>query len=189
MATPMIIVSAPSGAGKSTLCNKALEDFPVLLSSISHTTREPRDGETDGDPYFFVTKKRFRQMIHEDLFAEWAMVHESYYGTSKAQIQSIWNRKKCVLMDIDVQGVQILKQQYPKAHTIFILPPSLAELEKRLKTRDCNTTNLDVRLQNAQKEINQADSYDHQITNDHLNRAYVKFQQIISQILKTIHIS
>lgn len=184
----MIIVSAPSGAGKSTLCSKALEDFSLLSPSISHTTRQPRSGEIDGNPYFFVTEDKFQQMIHEELFAEWAMVHTFYYGTSKAQIQRIWNRKKCVLMDIDVQGAKTLKKQYPKAHTIFILPPSLAELEKRLKIRGCETANLEMRLQNAKKEIDKACHYDHQITNDQLDTAYVQFRQTISQILKTLYV-
>lgn len=184
--TPLIIVSAPSGSGKSSLCNKALEDFPGRLAfSISYTTRPPRSGETDGNPYFFVTNKRFQEMIQKKLFAEWAIVHSYHYGTSKEQLQKIWNAGKFVMMDIDIQGAEILKKQYPKAHTIFILPPTLQELEKRLRIRDGLAEHLEIRLKNAKKEMAMADQYDHQITNDEFEPSYEKFKSIILDILKT----
>ena len=184
--TPMIIVSAPSGAGKSSFCNQALKDFPLLMHSISHTTRPPRSGEVNGNPYFFVTEQQFQQLIHEDLFAEWAIVHSHCYGTSKEQLQRIWDDGKYVIMDIDVQGAEILKKQYPQAHTIFILPPSLKELEKRLQTRDNGQTkNLKIRLENAKKEMEMARHYKYQVINDQFDTSYQQFQKILDGILKS----
>ena len=130
--TSLIIVSAPSGAGKSSFCNKALKEFPTLIHSISYTTRTPRFRESNGDHYFFVEEKNFLNLIEKDFFAEWAKVHAHYYGTSKQQLNRAWEKGRIVIMDIDVQGASQLKQQYPLAHTIFILPPSIDELKKEI---------------------------------------------------------
>ena len=179
----LIIVSAPSGSGKSSFCNKALGQFPILIHSISHTTRHPRKGEAYGHPYFFITEEKFLQMIHKELFAEWAVVHSYYYGTSKQQLKDAWEQGRIVIMDIDVQGAKILKKQYSFAHTIFILPPSMEELEKRLRKRDGNTKFLELRLKNAKEEIKMAHLYDHQVINNEFDHSYQLFHNIIENII------
>ena len=181
--TSLIIVSAPSGAGKSSLCNRALKEFPTLVHSISYTTRTARPQEFDGDHYFFVKEKEFLNLIREGFFAEWAKVHSHYYGTSKKQLESTWKKGQTVIMDIDVQGASQLKEKYPFAHTIFILPPSIEELKKRLQKRDAETSFLNLRLKNAEEEMKMADQYDHQITNDNFETSYAKFHKIIESII------
>lgn len=180
---PLIIVSAPSGAGKSSFCRKALSEFPCLTHSISHTTRPPRFGEFHGHPYFFITEKEFLELIDKNFFAEWANVHSYYYGTSKEQLHQTWDKGQVVIMDIDVQGAAQLKKQYPHAHTIFILPPSIQELENRLQKRDGKTKSLKLRLKNAREEIKMADCYDYQIINDQFDHSYKQFRKIIEKII------
>ena len=181
--TSLIIVSAPSGAGKSSLCNRALKEFPTLVHSISYTTRTPRPRESDGDHYFFITEQKFLSLIEKGFFAEWAKVHSHYYGTSKEQLESAWEKGQTVIMDIDVQGASQLKEQYPFAHTVFILPPSIDELKKRLQKRDAKTSFLNLRLKNAEEEMKMADQYDHQIINDNFETSYAQFRKIIEDII------
>ena len=181
--TSLIIVSAPSGAGKSSFCNKALKEFPTLVHSISYTTRTPRFGESNGDHYFFITEKEFLNLIEKGFFAEWAKVHSHYYGTSKEQLSKAWKNGLTVIMDIDVQGASQLKKQYPLAHTIFILPPSIDELKKRLQKRDDKTDSLELRLKNAEEEMKLADQYKHQIINDNFDHSYASFRKIIESIV------
>ncbi|MCB0393611.1 MAG: guanylate kinase [Bdellovibrionales bacterium] len=184
MSTPLIIVSAPSGAGKSSLCNKALQEFPELVDSVSFTTRAPREGETNGNPYFFVSQAEFEKRINEDYFAEWAKVHEFYYGTPRYQIEDAFRNGKHLIMDIDVQGANSLKAKYPDCHTIFVLPPSIEELRRRLEARDSGKTqNLEIRLKNAEKECNQADRFDYSLVNRDFDKAYADFRKIIEIIL------
>ncbi len=181
--TSLIIVSAPSGAGKSSFCNKALSEFPTLVHSISYTTRIPRPNEANGDHYFFVTEKEFLNLIEKDFFAEWAKVHSHYYGTSKEQLNNAWKKGQTIIMDIDVQGASQLRKHYPFAHTIFILPPSIDELKKRLQKRDDKTDSLELRLKNAEKEMQLADQYKYQIVNDNFDDSYKEFRKIIEDIV------
>lgn len=181
--TSLIIVSAPSGAGKSSFCNKALKEFPTLVHSISYTTRTARPRESNGDHYFFVTEKEFLNLIEKGFFAEWAKVHSHYYGTSKEQLSKAWEKGLTVIMDIDVQGASQLKKQYPLAHTIFILPPSIEELKKRLQKRDTKTDSLALRLKNAEEEMKMADQYKYKIVNDNFDHSYEKFRKIIKGIV------
>ena len=181
--TSLIIVSAPSGAGKSSFCNRVLQEFPTLIHSISYTTRPPRPKESDGDHYFFVTKEKFLSLIKKGSFAEWAQVHSHYYGTSKEQLESAWKKGRIVIMDIDVQGASQLKKLYPLAHTIFILPPSMDELKKRLQKRDDKTDSLELRLKNAEEEMQLADTYKYQIINDNFEESYTQFRKIIEDII------
>ena len=130
-----MVVAAPSGAGKTTICERILRDFPSTFGlSISTTTRPQRPGEVEGQHYFFVTPEAFEQKIKAGQFAEWARVHGNLYGTSKATIENHWAHGKHILFDIDVQGARSLKTQYPKETLaqVFILPPSMPELEERL---------------------------------------------------------
>ena len=185
--TSLIVVSAPSGAGKSSFCNKALNEFPNLVHSISYTTRTPRPRESNSDHYFFVTEKEFLNLIEKDFFAEWAKVHSHYYGTSKEQLSKAWEKGQTVIMDIDVQGASQLKEQYPLAHTIFILPPSINELKKRLQKRDDKTDSLELRLKNAEKEMQLANQYKYRIINDNFDDSYTSFRKIIEGIVAPSH--
>ncbi|OFZ72362.1 MAG: guanylate kinase, partial [Bdellovibrionales bacterium RIFOXYD1_FULL_44_7] len=151
----LIVLSAPSGAGKTTLCSKLLKDFPELELSISTTTRQPRGQEQNGKEYFFTNKEEFETDIAADRFAEWAVVHENYYGTSKRFIEEVFSRNKNVLLDIDVQGAESLRKTYPnECYSFFIAPPSMKVLEKRLRDRKTDSEPVILkRLENAKLEM------------------------------------
>ncbi len=168
----LIILSAPSGAGKSTLCRLLQRHFNNLVYSVSHTTRAPRGGEIQGRDYFFTSKQEFEAGIREQRWAEWAEVHGHFYGTSARQIERALTAGKIVLMDIDVQGMRQIKQRFAQALTVFILPPSPEELERRLRQRGTDDAQtIALRLKNARAEMAQKDDYDCAIVNDDLNQA------------------
>ena len=168
----LIILSAPSGAGKSTLCRQLQRHFNDLVYSVSHTTRAPRAGEIQGRDYFFTSQQEFEAGIREQRWAEWAEVHGHFYGTSARQIERALTAGKIVLMDIDVQGMRQIKQRFPQALTVFILPPSLEELERRLRQRDTDDAQtIALRLKNALAEMAQKDDFDCSLVNDDLNQA------------------
>jgi guanylate kinase len=182
----LIVISAPSGAGKTTLCQKLLEDFPSIVLSISSTTRSPRGAEKDGIEYFFLSHADFEKRIKEDRFAEWALVHGNYYGTSKEVIDAAFQNGNSVLLDIDVQGADKLYQSYPKeCYRIFIAPPSMQELEFRLRARRTESEeNIQKRLANAQIEIAESKKFDSIIVNDSLERAYQELKDLIQKKLR-----
>lgn len=181
----LIIVSAPSGAGKSTLCNRILQEKPELVDCITCTTRKPRPGESDGNPYFFIDEKEFLKRREEGFFAEWAIVHNNYYGTPINQLNDAWSNNRFVIMDVDVKGAQTLKSKFPDAKTIFILPPSLEELERRLLGRDSGQTNdISLRLRNAKLELEKANSFDYRVVNKELDSCYIEFKKIIEELLR-----
>jgi guanylate kinase len=183
--TYLIIVSAPSGAGKTTLCKKLLDDFKTIQLSISSTTRLPRGAEQHGVEYFFLKQEEFKSKIDNGEFAEWAQVHDNYYGTSRAVIEKAFAAGKSVLLDIDVQGAFQLKATYP-AHCfcVFITPPTLKELETRLRTRGTeNEETLQKRLTNAQREMLESKRFDAVIVNDSLDRAYSELKNLMIQKL------
>ncbi|PIT98707.1 MAG: guanylate kinase [Bdellovibrionales bacterium CG10_big_fil_rev_8_21_14_0_10_45_34] len=185
MKPPLIIVSAPSGAGKSTLCQRALKEIPNLVDSISYTTRPPRATESEGAPYHFVSKEQFEVLKKDGFFAETALVHENWYGTPRYQIEEAHNNGKVLIMDVDVKGAMNLKNLYPTALSIFILPPSIEELKRRLLVRDAGKTqNLDLRLENAQTEMEQSRLFDQQITNENFESAFDSFKKIIENALQ-----
>lgn len=188
MLKPMLIIlSAPSGAGKTTLCSRLLATFPEHLRlSISSTTRAPRTGEQEGVNYFFVTKDSFQNGIKNNQFAEWAEVHGNFYGTSKDFIDHSFASGKSVLLDIDVQGADSLRANYPNnSLSIFISPPSLDILEKRLRARATDAPEvIEKRLQNAQSEMARKHEFDHVIVNDQLEEAYKRLVEILTPILK-----
>ncbi len=177
----LIVISAPSGTGKTTLCQKLLEDFPSLVLSISSTTRLPRGTEKEGIAYFFLSSEEFQARIAKHLFAEWAQVHGNYYGTSVEFIERIFKSKRSVLLDIDVQGAAQLKKSFPQnCRRIFIAPPDLQELEKRLRARKTDSdTSIKKRLENANQEMQAAKNFDHIVVNDDLNRAYAELKNIM----------
>jgi len=177
----LIVISAPSGAGKTTLCRRLLDDFPSLLLSISSTTRPPRGTERHGHEYFFLTVQEFEDQIQRGCFAEWARVHGNYYGTSKAVIENAFLDGKSVLLDIDVQGAEKLKLAFPtQCYRIFITPPSLAELEFRLRARGTETEEtIQKRLKNAQVEMATSKDFDYIVVNDSLDRAYMELKTLL----------
>ncbi|HLD99419.1 MAG TPA: guanylate kinase [Bdellovibrionota bacterium] len=183
--TQLIVVSAPSGAGKTTLCNRLLSDFPQLTLSISSTTRAPRGQEQDGREYFFLAKDDFEERIRSDRFAEWALVHGNYYGTSKEVIESAFAEGRSVLFDIDVQGAAILRKTYGKdCFLVFISPPSVEALEARLRKRATdNEETIQRRLKNARAEMARTGEFDLVIINDDLERAYLELKNAVNQRL------
>jgi guanylate kinase len=182
MSTSLFVISAPSGAGKTTLCNKLLEDFPVLMLSISSTTRAKRGAEQDGKDYFFITKEAFEKKIAENGFAEWARVHGNYYGTSKDFVERAFKSGRSLLLDIDVQGAASMAEAFPKETVrIFISPPSMKALEDRLLGRgEDDSRSIQVRLTSAKTEMQRIKEFDHVVINDSLERAYGELKTIVA---------
>jgi guanylate kinase len=165
----LFILSAPSGAGKSTLCRAVLDHFSDMLYSISYTTRQPRKGERDGVHYYFIARDEFKKGIERGQWAEWAQVHDNYYGTSADLLDRGLNGGQDILLDIDVQGMGQIQASYPAGITIFIMPPSLEILRCRLEARGTDSPEvIAVRLRNAQQEMSQKERYRHIIIHDQL---------------------
>jgi len=177
----LIVISAPSGTGKTTLCHMLLKELPNAVFSVSFTTREPREGEVNGRDYWFVSKEEFERRIREGDFLEWAQVYGYYYGTSKGQVLKALKEGKDVILDIDTQGALQVKERFPEAVLIFILPPSLKELERRLRKRGTDPEDvIEKRLKLAREEIKKAKFYDYIVVNDKLEVAYSKLKSIIT---------
>jgi guanylate kinase len=177
MSSAILVLSGPSGAGKSTIIQNASKSIGDFYFSVSTTTREPREGEVDGVDYYFVTKEEFEEGIKSGEFLEYAKVHDNYYGTSLKPVKKALNEGKLVIFDIDVQGHRLVREALGNSITsAFITPPSLKELESRLKSR--STDSLDIinrRLQNAKEEIKAINEYDFVIVNDNLEKAVEEF--------------
>ena len=182
----LIVISAPSGAGKTTLCQRLLRDFEELELSISSTTRAPRGQEQHGKEYLFLSQDDFKARIERGDFAEWALVHGNYYGTSKEVITSAFKRGKSVLLDIDVQGAESLKKSFPRESVlIFISPPSLEVLEQRLRARGTDKEeSIQRRMKNARDEMARIPAFERVIVNDDLERSYVELKQIVKEALR-----
>jgi guanylate kinase len=169
----IIIISGPSGSGKSTLIHPLLAACPELHFSISHTTRMPRQNEAHGRDYYFVSRSVFQKMVQRDEFAEWAEVHGHCYGTSWREIRGKSEKSRTLVLDIDVQGARNIKRQFPEAMSILVIPPSLAELKKRLIKRELKwNPETKQRLQSALDELNEYQLYDYVIINRDLKKAY-----------------
>jgi guanylate kinase len=178
------IISAPSGSGKSTLVNELRKYVSGLDFSISYTTRAPRGSEQDGREYHFISREQFEEMKARDEFLEWAEVFGKYYGTARRVLEDADRRGHDVLLDIDVQGERQVKQRIPHAVSIFVLPPSRAELESRLRKRSVseNVHSEEVirrRLDAARKEIENYPNYDYILINDRLEPAVDELQAIV----------
>jgi guanylate kinase len=168
----IIIISAPSGSGKSTLVKRLLASVPHLVFSVSHTTRQRRAGEKNGREYFFVSPAKFKRMIASREFAEWADVFGNLYGTSWKQVRAAQAAGQDVLLDIDVQGHQQVRRRLPEAVSVFVLPPSYRELERRLRLRHLDAPEVITRrLKAARKEMLRWKEYDYLVVNDHLEHA------------------
>jgi len=178
----LFIISAPSGAGKSTLCRAVLDHFPDMLYSVSYTTRPPRNRERNGVHYYFIGRDEFKQGIEQGCWAEWAKVHDNYYGTSAKWLDRGLNSGQDILLDIDVQGMGQIQARYPAGITLFIMPPCLEILRTRLEARGTESPEgIAVRLKNAQQEMAQKDRYRHIIFNDKLADATVELIGIIEK--------
>jgi guanylate kinase len=189
MASPfqkIIIVTAPSGAGKSSITRHLLQAFPRLSFSISATTRQARSNEKDGVDYHFISLEEFKKRIQEKEFAEWEMVYEGkYYGTPKSELKRIWALERVPILDIDVKGAIHVQKQYPEnSLSIFIEPPSVDELRKRLSQRGTESPeSLAARVSKAAYELTFKDQFDKIIVNDDLQTALRQAETIISDFL------
>jgi guanylate kinase len=183
--TKLFIVSAPSGAGKSSLCERALKDFSNLEDIITYTTRPMRPNESQGNPYHFVSKEKFQELKKEGFFVEDAVVHTNFYGTPGDVFDKAWNQGKYLIIDTDVQGAATFRKKFPQAVFIFIRPPNIDELRKRLQKRDgVHSKDLELRLKNATYEMEQAPLFEFQIINDNFDKAYAEFKKIIEGIIQ-----
>ncbi len=182
----LIVISAPSGAGKTTLCARLLKEVDSLALSVSSTTRAPRGSEKEGVEYHFLSKAQFEEKIKLGHFAEHALVHGNFYGTSRDAIEKNWKLGKNVLLDIDVQGAASLRKAYPdRTVLIFISPPSLTALEARLRSRATDSEEtIQRRLKNAETEMAHLLHFDHVIINDDLDRAYRELHALIENELR-----
>lgn len=185
MTGKMIVICAPSGTGKSTLLNRLKSDLPDLQWSVSCTTRPMRTGEVHGQDYYYISKDSFEKQITDQEFVEWAKVHSNYYGTSRRFVDDCLATNKQMLFDLDVQGADAMKKIYgDQAQVIFIEPPSIEELEKRLRLRGTESDQvIQERVANARKEINRKQDYDHLILNDEVEGAYAKLRALVERIL------
>ena len=177
----LFIISAPSGTGKTTILKRVISELKSIVFSVSHTTRVPRIGEKEGVDYFFVKKDTFETMQKKGLFFEWAEVHTNLYGTSSHAVKELTEQGKDVILDIDVQGArQVMDKVREKVFFVFIAPPSLQELEKRLANRGTESESvISTRLKNAHDEMKSLEHYDYVIVNEQVDRAVEVLKSII----------
>jgi guanylate kinase len=177
----LLVLSAPSGAGKTTMAHRLIAEKPDSIFSISYTTRKPRGREQDGVDYHFVDEETFQQKIERGEFVEWAEVHGHFYGSPKSVVDEARTRKGIAVFDIDVQGGLSIKRKYPDTVLAFVLPPSMEELERRLRDRKTDSDEtIRRRMLGARSEIERGiGSYDYIIVNDDLERAYQELRSIV----------
>jgi len=184
----IIIIAAPSGAGKTSVTRHLLKTMPDQLAfSVSCATRSPRNNEKDGQDYYFISVDTFKNKIQQDEFAEWEMVYEGkYYGTLKTELQRIWQLGKAPLLDVDVRGGIHIQQKYPEnSLSLFIEPPSLQELRRRLEARGTETPeSLQARINKASYELSLKNKFDRIIINDKLERACKEAEEVVKEFLK-----
>tara|TARA_B100000579_G_C22508703_1_gene700441 strand:+ start:48 stop:614 length:567 start_codon:yes stop_codon:yes gene_type:complete len=185
----LICVSAPSGSGKTTLCKAIRKLRPDLVWSVSCTTRTPRNGEVDGEDYYFKTKEEFLKMIDKSEFAEWESVHGNFYGTLKSKLNDSIKNEETVLLELDVNGTTSIQKLYPNhSHSIFIIPPSINHLRSRLKNRGSETDKtIEKRLRRFDKEMKYKDQFDTLLINDNIEVAIKDFITKVNNITKGVH--
>ena len=182
----IIIITAPSGAGKTSITKYLLNKYPQLSFSISAATRPPRGKEQDGVDYYFISTEAFQQKIQEDAFVEWEMVYEGkYYGTLKSELQRIWDNYQTPMLDIDIKGtIHVQKQFAGNSLSIFIEPPSVEELKRRLESRGTETAeSIQTRLNKAAYEISFKDQFNKIIVNDNLEKACAETEIVVKEFL------
>ncbi len=178
----MIVITAPSGAGKTSITKHLMKVFPQLSFSISAATREPRQGEQDGIDYYFISPENFQRKILEEEFLEWEMVYEGkYYGTLKSELKRIWKNEQIPVLDIDVQGAIHVQKEYPvNSLFVFIKPPSIEELKKRLQSRGSESSDsLHIRINKASFELSFAQHFAHVIENKDFETACADAEKIV----------
>jgi guanylate kinase len=184
----IIIITAPSGAGKTSIVHYLLQKYPRQLAfSVSATTRQPRENEINGKDYYFLSEEIFRQKIQQNEFVEWEMVYEvKYYGTLHAELERIWSIGKTPVLDIDVKGALHIQRHFPgSSFSIFIQPPSVKELKKRLESRGTETkASLEARVNKAAYELSFRDHFNQVIVNNHLEDACAEAEKIVSALLQ-----
>lgn len=183
----IIVISGPSGVGKTTLYKQILELFSEMIGfSISATTRPMRNSEICGKDYYFLSEERFHELIQEKAFVEWEQVHGKYYGTLKTELNRIRKEGKHCLLDLDVKGGINIKEIFgAQAFLIFIAPPSMEELEKRLKLRGSNDEqSIQYRLSNAREEIHKQNHYDYVLVNNDINESLTRLETYIRSLIK-----
>lgn len=183
----IIIITAPSGSGKTSITRHLMKTFPQLAFSISAATRQARGTEQNGKDYYFISEDEFKQKIQQNEFVEWEMVYKGkYYGTLKSELQRIWDEQKIPVLDIDVKGAIHVKQQYPQsAITLFIEPPSVAELKNRLESRGTETPeSLAARINKASYELSFKEDFDKLIVNDDLQKACNESTVVVNHFLQ-----
>ena len=186
----LIIVSAPSGAGKTSLSRRLIASHDDIQVAVSHTTRSPRPGENNGEDYYFVNPEQFRQLIEEDGFLEYAEVFDHYYGTSRMAVRELLDQGKHVLLEIDWQGAQKIRQLMPDTISIFILPPSKETLYSRLTARGQDSEEIiNRRMRDALNQISHYREYDHVIVNDDFEQAYNELESIVYNRPMMAHVS
>ncbi len=175
----IMVVSAPSGTGKTSICRSLLRDFPELRFSVSFTTRQPRKGEVEGRDYHFVSPETFRDKIQAGEFAEWEENYGHLYGTSRVVIEDVRRRGEDILLDVEPRGARSIKALYPEGVFVFVLPPDLDELRKRLwKRGDGDEETRNRRFQKAKDEIREVFWYDYIVVNDRLEPAIERVRAI-----------
>jgi len=178
----LFVISAPSGAGKTTLIKQVLKKYPAVSYSVSHTTRPPRPGETHGKDYYFINESEFVDMIDADLWLEWARVHGHYYGTSRTFVANHLEKGNPLLLDIDVQGASQIMASGLDPVSVFIMPPSLEALRRRLENRGTDTAQtIARRLKNAEQEISQKHMFQYVLVNDDLETASAQLCRIFEK--------
>ncbi|GAB1476683.1 guanylate kinase [Bacillota bacterium] len=176
----LFVVSGPSGAGKGTICKRLAEKFDIHLS-VSMTTRPPRPGEIDGESYYFVTEDTFRKVSDDKGFLEQAKVYGNYYGTPKDKVIEQLRQGRDVVLEIDIQGAMQIRENYPAGKFVFILPPSMAELRKRITGRGSETEEaINLRMKEALKEVSYIGKYDYCVVNGELDEAVNRLEAIIT---------
>ncbi|MCS7459451.1 guanylate kinase [Paenibacillus doosanensis] len=176
----LVVLSGPSGVGKGTVCKALRQCAPELIYSVSATTREPRQGEVDGVNYFFKSREQFQKLIQEDQMLEWAEYVGNFYGTPRKFVEDTLNSGKDIILEIEVQGALKVKQKFPQGVFIFLLPPSMDELESRIVGRGTESEeSIRSRMSVAMGEIRLLEHYDYAIVNDRVELACSRIQSII----------
>jgi guanylate kinase len=175
------VIAAPSGAGKTSLVRKLLERDPSLKFSISYTTRKPRASEVNERDYFFVSVTQFQEMVRDDAFLEYACVFDNWYGTGREHVAKLLATGSSVVLEIDWQGAKQVRERARESHSVFILPPSIAELERRLRGRKTDSEAvIERRLKDARSDMTHWDEFDHVIVNDDFDAALERLAGVIS---------
>lgn len=176
----LVVVSGPSAVGKGTICKELISKYPDIVYSVSATTRMPRVGEIHGKDYYFYSQDEFLKLIRENMLLEWAKVYDNYYGTPKKYVDGVLSQGKDCILEIDIQGALQIKQKMPEGVFVFIAPPSIEELERRITCRGTETSEeITKRMSQVERELSYADDYDYMVINDNVETAVSSLRAIV----------